>query len=79
MTEAVAMMMQDLQKRGNILADYVPQNILNDYKKTFVEGEIKFLMDTDTLRKKLGVTSGDDAHIFGLKADHLGNLLIIAV
>jgi hypothetical protein len=34
-------------------------------------------MDTDTLRKKLGVTSGDDAHIFGLKSDSLGNLLII--
>jgi hypothetical protein len=34
-------------------------------------------MDTDTLRKKLGVTSGDDAHIFGLKSDSLGNLLIV--
>lgn len=34
-------------------------------------------MDTETLRKKLGVTSGDDAHIFGLKSDTLGNLLII--
>ena len=34
-------------------------------------------MDTDTLRKKLGVTSGDDAHIFGLKSDSAGNLLII--
>ena len=34
-------------------------------------------MDTDTFRKKLGVTSGDDAHIFGLKSDSLGNLLII--
>ena len=34
-------------------------------------------MDTDTFRKKLGVTSGDDAHIFGLKSDTLGNLLII--
>ena len=34
-------------------------------------------MDTDTLRKKLGVTSGDDAHIFGLKSDTLGNLLLI--
>ena len=34
-------------------------------------------MDTDTLRKKLGVTSGDDAHIFGLKSDKSGNLLII--
>jgi hypothetical protein len=34
-------------------------------------------MDTETLRKKLGVTSGDDAHIFGLKSDKSGNLLII--
>ena len=34
-------------------------------------------MDTDTLRKKLGVTSGDDAHIFGLKSDSTGMLLLI--
>ena len=34
-------------------------------------------MDTETFRKKLGVTSGDDAHIFGLKSDSQGNLLII--
>ena len=34
-------------------------------------------MDTEALKKKLGVTSGDDAHIFGLKSDSLGNLLII--
>ena len=34
-------------------------------------------MDTETLRKKLGVTSGDDAHIFGLKSDSEGNLLLI--
>ena len=33
-------------------------------------------MDTDTLRKKLGVTSGDNAHIFGLKSDTRGNLLL---
>ena len=33
-------------------------------------------MDTDTFRKKLGVTSGDDAHIFGLKSDKDGNLLL---
>lgn len=33
-------------------------------------------MDTDSLRKKLGITSGDDAHIFGLKSDTEGNLLI---
>ena len=35
-------------------------------------------MDTDTLRKKTGITSGDDAHIFGLKSDSEGNLLIAA-
>lgn len=34
-------------------------------------------MDTDALRKKLDVTSGDDAHIFGLKSDSAGNLLIV--
>ena len=34
-------------------------------------------MDTDTFRKKLGVSSGDDAHIFGLKSDSHGNLLLI--
>lgn len=34
-------------------------------------------MDTETLRKKTGITSGDDAHIFGLKSDVLGNLLMI--
>lgn len=34
-------------------------------------------MDTDTLRKKLGVTSGDNAHIFGLKSDSAGMLLLI--
>lgn len=36
-------------------------------------------MDTDSLRKKLGVTSGGDAHIFGLHSDKSGNLLIIGV
>lgn len=33
-------------------------------------------MDTDTLRKKLGVLSGEHAHIFGLKSDVYGNLLL---
>ena len=34
-------------------------------------------MDTDTLRKKLGIASSDTTHIFGLKSDTAGNLLII--
>jgi hypothetical protein len=35
-------------------------------------------MDTETLKKKMGITSGDDAHIFGLKSDSEGNLIIAA-
>lgn len=34
-------------------------------------------MDTDTLRKRLGVASSDKFHIFGLRSDSLGPLLII--
>lgn len=34
-------------------------------------------MDTDTLRRKLGVSSGDDIHIFGLRSDKEGNLLLV--
>ena len=49
------------------------------FGKDFPKAEVtarNIPMDTDTLRKKLGVTSGDDAHIFGLKSDSHGNLLI---
>lgn len=34
-------------------------------------------MDTDTLRKKLGVSSSDNIHIFGLRSDSLGPILIV--
>ena len=34
-------------------------------------------MDTDTLRKKLGTRSSDQFHIFGLKSDTAGNLLLV--
>ena len=49
------------------------------FGKDFPKAEVtarNIPMDTDTLRKKLGVASGDDAHIFGLKSDSHGNLLI---
>ena len=49
MTEAVAMMMQDLQVRENILDNYISSKVLEDYKKTFVEKEIKFLTKALTL------------------------------
>lgn len=35
-------------------------------------------MDTDTLCKKLGTKSSDHFHIFGLKSDTAGNLLLVA-
>ena len=34
-------------------------------------------MDTDTLRKRMGITSGGNTHIFGLKNDYEGNILIV--
>lgn len=47
-----------------------------DYPKAEVTAR-NIPMDTDTLRKKLGVSSGDDIHIFGLRSDMDGNLLLI--
>ena len=49
MTEAVAMMMQDLQKRENILNNLVDSNILEKYKKTFINDEVKFIVKALTL------------------------------
>lgn len=49
------------------------------FGKDFPKAEVtarNIPMDTDTLRKKLGVSSGDNIHIFGLKSDTHGNLLI---
>lgn len=47
-----------------------------DYPKAEVTAR-NIPMDTDTLRKKLGTASGDNIHIFGLKSDIAGNLLIV--
>ena len=54
---------------------------IKDVGKKYPKAEVtarNIPMDTDTLRKKLGVSSGDDIHIFGLKSDSRGNLLIAA-
>ena len=53
---------------------------IREIGKRYLKAEVtarNIPMDTDTLRKKLGITSGDDAHIFGLKSDIAGNLLFI--
>lgn len=77
---------EDLKKLGRVYriisCTSLDKRSIKEAGRTYPRAEVtarNIPMDTDTLRKKLGVTSGDDAHIFGLKADTLGNLLIIAV
>ncbi len=74
---------QEIRGSGKIyqIMKWEPLNkrSLKEAGKDFPKAEVtarNIPMDTDTLRKKLGVTSGDDAHIFGLKSDRLGNLLL---
>ena len=52
------------------------RSIAAEYPKADVTAR-NLPMDTDTLRKKLGTTSSDRYHIFGLKSDTAGNLLIV--
>ena len=75
---------QQLRQLGKVFQiirlDSLDKRSLKAAGKEFPRAEVtarNIPMDTDTLRKKLGVTSGDDAHIFGLKSDTLGTLLII--
>jgi len=49
MTEAVAMMMQDLQKRENILKEIVEPDVLEEYKETFIEDELNFISKSLTI------------------------------
>ena len=77
---------EDLRKFGRVYRIIncvtLDKRSIKEVGRTYPRAEVtarNIPMDTDTLRKKLGITSGDDAHIFGLKADTLGNLLIITV
>ena len=76
---------EELKQYGKVFAikEWLPLDKRNikEIGKKYPKAEVtarNIPMDTDTLRKKLGVTSGDDAHIFGLKSDSEGNLLIVA-
>ena len=53
------------------------KQIAAEYPKAEVTAR-NLQMDTDTLRKKLGTKSSDHFHIFGLKSDTAGNLLLVA-
>ena len=78
--EEKASSLKDLGKIYSILrCESLDKRTLKAAGKDFPRSEVtarNIPMDTDTLRKKLGVTSGDDAHIFGLKSDLQGNLLL---
>ena len=75
---------EDLKKYGKVFAIKewltLDKRNIKEVGKKYPKAEVtarNIPMDTDTLRKKLGITSGDDAHIFGLKSDAEGNLLIV--
>ena len=74
-----------LKQYGKVfeIIEYLPldKRSLKHFSKQFPKSEVtarNIPMDSDTLKKKMGITSGDDAHIFGLKCDSEGNLLIAA-
>ena len=76
-------MVEELNKIGKVYeiirCESLDKRTLKAAGKDFPRAEVtarNIPMDTDTLRKKMGVTSGDDAHIFGLKSDLCGNLLL---
>ena len=75
---------EELKKYGKVfrIKECMPldKRSIKEVGKKYPRAEVSarnIPMDTDTLRKKLGITSGDDAHIFGIKSDSEGNLLIV--
>lgn len=75
---------QELKQHGKVFRiirmEPLDKRTIKAAGKEFPKAEVtarNIPMDTDTLRKKLSVTSGDDAHIFGLKSDSSGMLLLI--
>ena len=79
-SEEKANSLKSLGKTYSILrCENLDKRTLKAAGKDFPRSEVtarNIPMDTDTLRKRLGVISGDDAHIFGLKSDLHGNLLL---
>lgn len=76
---------EELKKYGKVfrIIEILPldKRSIKEVGKKYPRAEVtarNIPMDTDTLRKKSGVTSGDKVHIFGLKSDAEGNLLIVA-
>ena len=75
---------QTLKEYGKVysITEYLPldKRAIKEIGRKYPKAEVtarNIPMDTDALRKKLGITSGDDAHIFGLKSDTEGNILLV--
>lgn len=49
MTEAIAMMMGDIQKRENILKNIVPDDVLEEFKNTFKKDEANFIAHSQVI------------------------------
>ena len=75
---------ESLMKHGKVFriikALPLDKRTIKEIGKTYPKAEVtarNIPMDTDTLRKKLGAASGDDIHIFGLRSDLSGNILLV--
>ena len=78
----IALALQPYGKVYEILeCEQLNKRSIKDFSRKYPKAEVtarNIEMDTETLKKKMGITSGDDAHIFGLKSDSEGNLIIAA-
>lgn len=80
---------QELRDNGNFFSiiEAMPLNnrTVRETSRKYPRGEVtarNLKMDTDTLRRKLGISPGPDVHIFGLRcisSTDTGNSLIITV
>jgi hypothetical protein len=64
---------------GILRCETLDKRSIKDIASAYPKAEVtarNLQMDTDTLRKKLGTKSSDRFHIFGLKSDTAGNLLL---
>lgn len=75
--------LESLRKLGKVFSilrcESLDKRSIKDFASTYPKAEVtarNLQMDTDTLRKKLGTKSSDKFHIFGLKSDTAGNLLL---
>ena len=75
--------LENFKKLGKVFkilrCESLDKRSIKDIASAYPKAEVtarNLPMDTDTLRKKLGTKSSDQFHIFGLKSDTAGNLLL---